>query len=386
MNRFIGAIFLVSGMAVGTGMLALPVATSFAGFFPALLFMLICWFFMLMSGLMVVDVSLACEGKSNFITMSMKTLGPLARGITWFLYLLLFYSINAAHIYGSIPVFLHWIPAWASSILLVVLSFGFVYAGTRVVDAVNRLILLGVAISYGMLIIFLPPYIHPQYLFHFDLQPIFLTIPVLFIAFGFQNIVPTLVSYLDRDGRKTKWAITIGTFLPFLIYALWAFLVMGVVPLDGTISLSQAYLKGEPATIPLMDLLQNKWISIGANFFTFFTLIASYIAISMGLVDFLLDGLSVARYRFKRELCCALAFLPPLLFVYLYPKGFFISLDYAGIIAAILMGVLPCLMAWNLKTRSFWKTGKGKFLLVVVLCFFILTIAMEIGLKMGFCH
>jgi tyrosine-specific transport protein len=373
-------------MAVGTGMLALPVTTSFAGFFPAIIFMLICWFFMLMSGFMVVDVTLAFEGTPNFVTMTRKTLGPMAKNVTWILYLLLFYSINAAHILGSIPLFSNFLPFWASSLLLVFLSFGFVYKGTKAVDGLNRLMLLGVGISYAMLIIFLPRHIHAENLLHFDLKPIFMTIPVLFIAFGFQNLVPTLVTYLDRDGRKTKWAITLGTFLPFLVYSVWALLVMGVVPREGAISLAEAYHKGQPATIPLIELLQNRWISLGANLFTFFTLIASYVAISLGLVDFLADGLPLQRFRFKRAISTLLAFLPPLLFVYIYPKGFFLSLDYAGIFAAILVGVLPCLMASKLPATSFWKTPKGNSLLFLVLIFFLLTIGIEVGWKMGFFH
>jgi tyrosine-specific transport protein len=381
MNRFFGAILLVSGMAIGTGMLALPVITSFAGFFPSLFIMLCCWFFILMTGFIIVDVSLAFEKETNFISMAERTLGSFAKKISWVVYLLLFYAVNAAHILGSIPLFSFFLPFWASSLALVALCIGFVYYGTRATDILNRFVIFGLFISYGILISLLPSHIVLDRILHVDFKPILFTIPVLLISFGYQNIVPSLVTYLKRDGKKTKWALGIGTLLPLLIYAFWQFLVIGSVPLEGKISLAHAYFKGEPATIPLMNLFPTPLLTLGSSGFTLFTLLASYIGISLGLVDFLIDGLKLKTHRYKRAIGCLLAFFPPLFFVYLYPEGFFRALQYAGILAALFVGLLPTLMAWKLPVFSFWKTKKGKGLLLVVFLFFLSVILLDILFK-----
>jgi tyrosine-specific transport protein len=384
MNRFLGAIFLVSGMALGTGMLALPVTTAFAGFLPSLLVMFVGWLFMLMTGFMIVDVSLTFEKENNFISMTQKTLGSFAKAISWGIYLLLFYSINAAHILASIPLFSLFLPPYIASFALVLLTIGFVIWGTKATDFLNRFILIGVAISYAVLIFFIPPHVKMERLLHIDFKPLFVTLPVLLISFGYQNLVPSLVTYLKCDGRKTKWALFLGTLIPLCIYVLWEFLILGSIPLKGDISLAHSYSKGEIATLPLMKLIPSSWIGFGSGGFTFFTIMASYLGISLGLVDFLIDGLRLKNPRFKRVFGAFFAFFPPLLFVYFYPEGFFMSLHYAGIFAAIIVGVLPCLMIWKSQQISFWKTKKGKVLLFFVLIFFLFAIFLQILFKAGF--
>jgi tyrosine-specific transport protein len=384
MNRFLGAILLVSAMALGTGMLALPVTTAFAGFFPSIFMMFIGWFFMLITGFMIVDVSLSFEKETNFISMTEHTLGSFAKVISWILYLLLFYAVNAAHILASIPLFSFILPSWASSLALVLITIGFVTYGTKATDLLNRLIITGVGLSYLLLIFLVPSHVSLERLLHFDFKPLLLILPVLLISFGYQNLVPSLVTYLNRDGRKTKWALFFGTLIPFCIYIFWEFLIMGSIPLEGDVSLSHAYIKGEIATIPLMKIISTPLIILGSSGFTFFTLMASYLGISLGLVDFLIDGLHLKQHRRKRYISSLLAFLPPLLFVYLYPQGFFLSLQYAGILAALIVGVLPCLMVLKTPSLSFWHTKKGKGFLLLVLSFFLFSILLQILLKAGF--
>jgi tyrosine-specific transport protein len=339
---------------------------------------------MLMTGLMIVDVSLSFEKESNFISMSQKTLGSFAKWISWVLYLLLFYAVNAAHILASIPLFSFFLPTWASSLALVLITIGFVTYGTRTTDLLNRFILIGVGLCYALLIILIPSHVQLKRLAHVDFKPLLLTIPVLLISFGYQNLVPSLVTYLKRDGRKTKWVLFFGTLIPFCIYALWEFFIIGAVPLQGEISLAKAYISGEIATIPLMKIISSPWISIGSSGFTFFTLMASYLGISLGLVDFLIDGLHLQAHRFQRPIGSLLAFLPSLLFVYIYPEGFFFVLQYAGILAALIVGVLPCLMALKLSKQSFWQTRIGKGLIFFVLSFFLFAILLQVLLKTGF--
>src|SRR3990167_3077612 len=115
-SRFVGGILLVSGTSIGAGMLAIPVITSFAGFFPSLALLGICWFFLFLTSLFLLDVNLSFKGDVNLISMVGRSLGTGGKMVCWVAYLLLLYSLTAAYIAGSSPLFLqalHWVTGWS---------------------------------------------------------------------------------------------------------------------------------------------------------------------------------------------------------------------------------------------------------------------------------
>ncbi|NDD99439.1 tryptophan/tyrosine permease, partial [bacterium] len=66
----IHAIFLITGTAVGAGMIALPVATSEAGVLGSIFLYVICWFFSVSSGLFFVEGLAWMQKKGNLLSLS----------------------------------------------------------------------------------------------------------------------------------------------------------------------------------------------------------------------------------------------------------------------------------------------------------------------------
>ena len=128
-NRLIGGILLVAGTATGAGMLALPVITSFGGFFPSLALFAFCWLFLFGTSWLLLDVNLSFPNPVNLISMAGQTLGVPGKMVCWLTYLLLLYSLTAAYIAGCSPLFLQaiafatgWMPpAWAGPLPLLLL-------------------------------------------------------------------------------------------------------------------------------------------------------------------------------------------------------------------------------------------------------------------------
>ena len=154
-NHYIGGILLVGGTTIGAGMLALPVLTSFVGFGPSIFIFFLCWLVMLLSALFFLDVNLAVEGEPNFISMVHKTLGGWWKGLSWIFYLLLLYSLTAAYISASIPLFVlaikaitgYTLPIWLAPFSLPILFGFFVYLGTLGVDMINRLLMINITLN-----------------------------------------------------------------------------------------------------------------------------------------------------------------------------------------------------------------------------------------------
>ena len=382
-NRLIGGILLVSGTSIGAGMLALPVISSFAGFLPSFGLLAICWIFLFITSLLLLDVNLAFPGEVNLITMAGRTLGLPGKAITWITYLLLLYSLTAAYIAGSAPLFLQAVyhitgyaaPAWVGPFPLLILFGLFVYIGTQAVDWVNRLLMAGLVLTYFLLIGFLPPHIQPTLLQHVDPSAIWIAIPVVITSYGFHIIIPTLTTYLHHDKRKLRLSLFIGSLIPFIVYSIWEFLILGVVPLEGKHGLTAAYLSGETGASSLSYILNNSWIPAVASTFSFFAIITSFLGVSLSLSDFLSDGLHMKRFTLGREFACLLTFIPPLIFVLLYQRGFIIALQFAGIFVAILLCILPAIMAWKLPA---YRTSLRRTLLAVIILFSLFVIGLDI--------
>lgn len=387
-SRLIGGILLVAGTSIGAGMLALPVITSFAGFFPSLILLAFCWLFLFTTSLLLLDVNLACPGEVNLISMVGRTLGTSGKAICWITYLLLLYSLTAAYIAGSSPLFLqalHWAagwaaPAWVGPFPLLILFGLFVYLGTQAVDRVNRLLMAGLVLSYFFLVAFLPPHVQPSFLQHVDAKAIWMAVPVMITSYGFHIIIPTLTTYLHHDVKKLRLVLFIGSFIPFLVYALWEFLILGVVPLQGEHGLIASWQAGETGASALSYILNNNWVGAAAKTFSFFAIITSFLGVSLSLSDFLTDGLHMKRFSLGREFACLLTFIPPLIFVLVYQRGFILALQFAGIFVAILLCILPAAMAWRLAT---YKHFLKRTLLTAVVAVSLFVIALDILEQLG---
>lgn len=382
-NRFIGGILLVAGTTIGAGMLALPVLTSFAGFVPSLVVFILIWLFMLATAFFFLDVNLAVRGEPNLISMAGRTLGVFGKGIAWVFYLLLLYSLTAAYIAGSTPLFTQGfqalsgieLPGWLAPFSLPLLFGGFVYLGTKGVDYVNRFLMAGLILFYFVLVGLTPHHVQFPNLAHSDSPAVLIAIPAILTSFGYHIIIPSLTTYMEHDAKKLRLVILIGSSIPFIVYFLWQFIVLGSVPLH---DLAIDYKAGNSAAQSLARIVSSPWVSVSASLFSFFAIVTSFLGVSLSLSDFLTDGFKIKKTWEGRLLACFLTFVPPLFFVFTYQKGFYLALNYAGAFVAILLGILPALMAWNLKEVRFYRTFKGKLLLLLVVVLSVSIVIIDI--------
>jgi tyrosine-specific transport protein len=208
------------------------------------------------------------------------------------------------------------------------------------------------------------------------------TLSVVITSFGFHIVIPSLTHYLKRQIPLLKSCLFVGSFLPLCIYILWQYVIVGTIPVGGAQGLIQASMRGESAIAPLIHHTQNPWIASVGLLFSLFAIVTSFLGVSLSLSDFLSDGIALKSARLQKPLLLALTFVPPLLFVYLYPHGFVAALEYAGVFVALLLGLMPVAMVWRgrykLHLPSPMRTLGGKPLLVLTALFFLALIALEL--------
>ncbi len=391
-SRFLGGVLLVAGTTIGVGMLGLPVTTGFIGFVPSMVLFVICWAFMLLSGCFFIDVNCSVNGEANLISIAGKTLGAWGQILGWSVYLLLLYSLMAAYIAASAPLFasackglfLLTIPTWASKFFLPILFGGFIYLGTSYVDMINRLLMVALIISYIVLIIFIPQHIQINFLKYNYWTPFAYAAPVVLTSFGYHIIIPNLTNYLGRDRKILFGVIILGSIIALIVNVVWQLLVLGSVPLRGEHGLAWAWSNGLPAIEPLSFIVRNKFVLVGSYFFAFFAIITSFLGVGLSLVGFLTDGLKIKKNFSGVVFLIVLTFVPPLVFVFSYQRGFLVALEYAGAFVAILLIFLPAAMAWTLDFPKFYKSTIGRITLISAIIFSAIIVVINIMINLGF--
>lgn len=350
-GHLLGGTLLISGTMIGVGMLAMPVATGPGGFIPSMIAYLICWLFMLCTGLLLLEACSWMPKGANFITLTDKLLGPVGKTICWVVYLFLFITVLIAHIVGGGAIVHEILGAKASlvttTILYVALFSPIVYLGAHAVDRLNIFVIIGVVITYFMFISLSISEVNFNYLKFMDWSKIWFTFPVLLTAFTYQLIIPTLMDYMNHNIRHVRLAIIIGSIIPLVIYLLFELVILGIVPIEGETGLVAAGLRGQNAITPLQYFVASPHIFSVGKAFAFFALTVSYVPISLAYLDFLSDGFHTHQTGLKRVLLCLAIFVPPTIIAIFNPKIFLVALSYTGgISCAILFGIMPPLMVW----------------------------------------
>ena len=378
-----GGILLVSGCCIGAGMLGLPVFSAVAGFEPSLLMIVLSWAFMVTTGLLLLEVNLWFNSDVNIITMAGQTLGRTGKVIGWTGFLYLFYALMVAFISGAGELSSDFlfensgvrVPPIICGFGLCLLFGVFLYLGTRAVDHFNRLMILGLVLSYILLVVTGFPHVDYTNLLHRDWKAATLVLPTMIISFGYHNLIPSLTTYLQGDLKRLRATIIIGSAIPLLIYVLWMTLLLGIIPVEGEGGFRAALNAGEMATQTLRNAVGSAWVTTAMHYLAFFSIVTTLLAVGLSFVDFLADGLHVKKDHKGKFLLCLLTLAPPFIFAAVYPKLFFTALNYAGGFGAVLLfGILPAAMVWagryhQKKENAVRIVPGGKAVLIAVMAF-----------------
>lgn len=381
-NKTFGSVLLVGGTSIGAGMLALPLTTGAGGFFPSSILLCLAFAFMLLSLFYLLEATLMSEKvNANLITICKERLGPVGEFTAWVSFLMLLYSVAAAYLSGGGSLIADVLSAGLKTsiganvgIFIFLVVFGFIVVfETKAVDAINRICMVGLILTFVFLLIFVTPHVDAANYTGGKPKYLWAAVPVVVLSFTSHIIVPSLRSYLSGDVVKLKKALLYGSLIPLVFYLVWEFLIIGMLPLTGKFGLETIGGAPHPVaglTDALNAILGIPWIAIIVGLFSFFALVTSFFGVALSLYDFLADGFKIKKTIKGRVLLLVLMFTPPLLFALFYPGGFVLALGYAGVFVAILYGLLPAFMVWHgryiEKKKERFRVFGGKLALLVM--------------------
>lgn len=382
----LSGILLLAGTCIGAGMLALPVVTGVAGFIPSLFVSIVCWLVMLCTGLLFLEATIWMEGETNLLSMAHRFLGPIGKVIGGLSFLLLYYCLEVSYMAGGAPILNSllakigvFIPSYLSFYVFASIFGIIVFIGARAIDRVNWLLMSGLFLSYIFLTILGSTEVQTKLLSHQNWSLSMIAAPTLFSAYGYHNIIPSLAGYMKKNVNQLRLTIVIGTAIPFVIYTVWQWMIIGTIPQE---QLLQAANEGMPINLALEAITGNAWVSTFCAFFGFFALVTSLLGVSLSMVDFLADGLKTSGKGVNRLLLCVLVFLPSALFAAHNPHIFITAIGFAGGYGeAILNGIFPIMMVWvgryYLGLSSPYQLAGGRFTLTALLLFIVSIIVLE---------
>jgi len=375
-NKTVSGTLLVAGTTIGAGMLGIPLLTAKAGFYPAMGITILVWLFMLATGLLFLEATLWMHEGANVLSMSRRFLGRMGKVAAGGMFLFLYYCLMIAYFAAGAPIFTGFLeqafglaPGGVFGYLSYGLLFGGIVAvGLKAVDRINYLLMAALFISYFSLVGIGSSLVSAERFQESNWGAMVFAAPVLFSSFGFHNVIPSLVTYFNRDVRVLRKSIFFGTLIPLIIFLVWQWLIIGAVP-EGAIE--EALKNGQPATAALQTLIGNPWVMKVGQFFAFFALITSMLGVSFSMVDFLADGLKVKRTGKWRVFLCFTVFFPPFILTVLDPKIFVTALGFAGGFGeAFLNGLIPVMLVWvgrySRKIGGREQLGGGRLLLALL--------------------
>lgn len=373
MRKLIGAICLIAGTAIGTGMLALPIVMASLGVIYGTVAMLAIWLVMYYTALVNIELNLQSGQALPLGQLGRKYCGPIAEWIGILSLKILTYSLLAVFIYGGTSIFQNlFLEIWGAQLnfelVAIIYAIGIFIAISLPVsgiDYVNRLLF---SIFIAMLICLIVGLIFAS---TWEKMPISMVghvfeisswqkiIPVIFTSFGFQVIFHSLTDYCDYDKKLLKRAFFWGSLVPAIVYIIWTSCVITILFNESDEFFAQI-LYGNVEVGAMIAELSNisewKSLKVFSWWITILAIVTSAVGVGLGLTqswnEMLRKKSSLGQFSHKL-LSNLISLVPPLLVTLIIPNAFIAALSFAGMILVIIAILLPIYLLYKLPNANF---------------------------------
>lgn len=348
--KFLGGTFLMIGAVIGGGILAIPIVSAKFGFLTTLILIISAWALMTLTGLYILELSLSCPKRSNsYYSIVGKFLGYKIQALTSFLFLWLLYFSLSSYLSGCVSILLGLLPSkpylsYFNISLIYVLVFGcLVVISAKIIIRLNVLFVM-LKLSLLALVMFSASRYHSSVeigsvqVFKPGFSALFL---IVINSFGFQFIVPSMVSYYSVESHtKFKCMLITSTTIVLCLYMAWLYTIYAIVPLDGPkglLSIEKSSNQLFALNASLAHYLHDSWTCYLLSVFESIALFGSFLCVSLGIFDFFVD-IFKARHH---VMIGFLTFAPPLILSMFSQNMYIYAMSAAGYIAIILEIIIP---------------------------------------------
>jgi tyrosine-specific transport protein len=358
------AVFLITGMTIGAGILGLPYVVSRVGVIIGVLMIVVLGLVMMLLNLMVGEIAVRTRQDFQLAGFAGKYLG---KGVKNFMSLMLifgFFGTLLAYvvgegralsaIFGGDPVY------W--SVFFWSIGSIFIWRGLQTIKKLEMILSMVVIAIITGLSIFIFGKFNVSNFFYTDLTKIFLPYGVIMFALSGSAAVAEAHAILPNDPKKYRKAVILGSAIPIFVYVLFALSVAAFSGLNTT----------EVATVGLGNSLGG-WAVIAGNVF-------AILAMGTGFMGFgvALKQIFVWDYKVNKNLAEFTVIAVPIILFLFGIRSFVVVLDIVGGLFIGLEAIVLVAVAYmarkkgDIPTQSF---GLKNFWLMAIPILFFFSLA-----------
>ncbi|MDZ4729815.1 MAG: aromatic amino acid transporter [Xanthomonadales bacterium] len=348
----VGGTAIIAGTVIGAGMFSLPVVSAGMGFTWSLLCLLLTWFCMLHSGLLVLETNLNFAPGTSFDTFIGQVLGPRWNLLNNLTLVFVLYILSYAFISGGGSIMSQTLfsatglelPPRVSGFLFALLIALIVWLGTAMVSRITSLLVAGMVISFAWSILHLVKGVQPALLL--DIKPEYMVyslaaLPVYLTSFGFHTNVPSLVKYYGKDPKRVWLCLVYGTLIALATYVTWQVVTLGQIPRDEFRPIVAQGGNIGTMVAAISSHQKDALVLVVLNTFANLAVVSSFLGGALGLFDYIADKFKFDDGYAGRLKSTAVTFLPPTLASLVFPNGFIFAIGFAGLAATVFAIIIP---------------------------------------------
>jgi amino acid permease len=313
------AVFMITGMTIGAGVLAIPYAVAQVGILPGIAYIAALGFIILFLNLMIGEIVSRNKEPLQLAGLAGKYLGSWAKYFLSAIFLFSAFGTLLVYIIGegrSLSAIFGGGDVMWSVVFWSVGSF-LIWGGLKRIKQVDKLlgfVIMGIIVGLSLYIL---PRFDLSQLTYFDGSQILFPLGVILFALHASPAIAeahTLLTNREKDFRR---AVVIGTAVPIVLYILFTVAVVGFTGADTT----------EIATIGLGVAL-GPFVGVLANIFAVLAMSTGFIGLGTALRETLVWDL-----KMPDKSSVFLVIFIPLAFFLFGIRSFVLVLDAIGTIA-----------------------------------------------------
>ncbi|GHS91779.1 amino acid permease [Alphaproteobacteria bacterium] len=390
-NKQLGAIALLAGIAIGSGMISLPIVLANFGILGSLALMtFFCWV-SYVSGMMRCELNLHSQADFSLKDVGLRYGGRFAAIVGDISLKTLSFALLSAYIFGGASL-LHSFLSTSLSFTVLALIFTatlalmFLLIPAFLIKINQHLFItmfLLIVVGIAGLTLCCDTHALPLWakgVGHW--RPWSTVIPILFTSFGFQGSLHSLTTFVDNDRTLINRACLWGGIIPVVVYSLWVVCVLTIIFNSDPESFQKMLIRPIEvselirilsAITKISFLQQAVWIV------SFLAILTSIMGVGLSLKEVLTKDLERLQERAKSsklnlKAFCSLSkrqtsiisilimILPSALVALLVPNAFIRILNFAGIILALLAIILPVFLFKRMKKSQPLRESFGQSL------------------------
>ena len=344
MKKQLGAVALLAGTAIGSGMLSVPLVLARYGlWFSCLLTIAFIWV-AYFSSIIRAELNIYSRADYALKDVGLHYSGMVAAQIGSISLKLLSYSLIAAYLHGLASLIKVVWDVDARFIIIAVASVTMIllYFSNHLIEKINKvlfiilisafiLVTLGLLIKSGITEAKIP---EAQKL---TVNSFALALPIVFTSFGFQGSLHSLTKFVNNDRKIIKKACLFGSVIPAIVYIIWICSTILIVYTGNPVLFVQMVEGNVEISEMVMCISHISEIPHLKMMFWFISLLAiSTSIIGVGIAVF--DEWNIKR---GKAISSAITIVPSALVAIFVPNAFIKILGVSGMILVILAIFLP---------------------------------------------